>query len=426
VKGMTALLVLLLFSTACVTQMTVTTDVYCGPLPPDPVVASAEQVAQVAESALATYRERALEAAVTGYLDTISQLQSRFPSTFGSASSLQAYGDSARQAFENALAPAIRSAETARAMAGNVRAAARAATPSPSSDCLSSAPDGGLTAAALVTLRDQLIKTASIGKTALRAVSDAEMTQYESVFVQLERSAANAAAEERRRTSAMLTEARAIVRAHTAPEDSVLEAIIVAHPLSLVKAADETIHIPLSDPAVPIIVAAAAQKDSKVWRPGVNGVRSFNQFGNAEIAFRMDGLGDSHLKSVIFDPSQAMKTGFAISTKALEVTAAAFGGASFAQPARATGTGTPAEPTTAPALTTKPAIDAEILRMQSSAALRREAIEALFWEVVSIGKGLPATATDDASAQARSLLTAVNCAKNEIADPQGRQCGGEE
>lgn len=77
----------------------------------------------------------------------------------------------------------------------------------------------------------------------------------------------------------------------------------------------------LSDVKVPFIVNASEDK----WQGIYNYAWSRTLFGNSEIAIRMENLGESHIKGVMFDPSRVTKATFDGLATAVKVAAAAYG-----------------------------------------------------------------------------------------------------
>lgn len=185
--------------------------------------------------------------------------------------------------------------------------------------------------------------------------------------------------------------------------------------------------ISLSDPNVPRIIGEAS---IPYWRKYVNDVSSTNILGNAETAFRMEGLGESHIKSVIFDPSEVTKIGLSVFSNTLRITAAAYG---LPLPAANTTTTTTTNnpPTTGAATTaataamSKPVIDAEVGQLSADRAVRGQKMETLFWKTASAQGSLGTDADAAASAVAvKALADLIDCLAEEIEKPQTKKCGG--
>lgn len=192
--------------------------------------------------------------------------------------------------------------------------------------------------------------------------------------------------------------------------------------------------ISLSDPNVPRIVGEGAEYD-RFWRKYVNDVTSTNVLGNAETAFRMEGLGESHIKSVIFDPSEVTKIGLSVFSNTLRITAAAYGmplptsnsttasttTTTTDTTATATGTATAA----ASASMSKPAIDAEVGQLGADRAIRGQKMETLFWKTASAQASLGADGTAAAAAEVvKTIADQIECLAAEIEKPQTKKCGG--
>lgn len=446
----TALLVLL---SGCVTHLRVSTEVYDGPLPPDPLPATAATLGALAETKLTGYGSRASDEAADTFVKVIGELQkdgSRpgSPNIFGDKDSLPAFRASFKAAANDMLQPAMRSAAAARSLAQQLKAIC----PQPdSAACGKGVTDDALPQLWIRTLRERVAETVRLGRDAIEEIDSGEIAEYRHAMrvnasklpddqlaaatgrkkIKDDTDRSNAKAQ---LSAQWIARADAITRNLRAEGDTQLQELLVEPALSLTETLVSTQIIPLHDPAVRMILAQT-ELNQAVWKKYVNDVESFNQFGNAEIAFRMDGLGDTHIKGVLFDSSQAMKTGFSVLAKTVEATASAYGGAVFAaKPANSQGGGTDtagadtgatkAGAVAAAQSSSKPAIDAEVARLDSSASMRREAMESLFWQLTALGKGLPADGTDDA-ADAKKLIALVQCAQNELTDPQGRRCGGE-
>jgi len=458
--GLVALLAATLLSTGCATYLRVSTEVYDGPVPPDPLPASAARMGAIAENAVSDYGTRAADTAADNFVQVIAKLQAEFATgehpPFGNASSLSGFRESFRIAADEALVPARRSAEATRAVAQQLQSFACPPAPTPADKDRPHAPanacppevaDDLLIEQYLVTLRNSLTETARLGRVAIEQINNEEVALYRSLITRNFDTARNGefpkdaelaqrtgraqirdAADRHAATMAVIATVDAITKNLRAADDRLLESLLVSQPLNAKQILVKTEMVPLHDPAIRMILAQP--EEANVWKKYVNDVESFNQFGNAEIAFRMDGLGDSHIKGVLFDSSQAMKTGFSVLAKTVEATATAFGGANFApsktaDPKDAIGGASAVEGATDPAaqLTSKPAIDAEVARLGSASAMRRETMESLFWQLTALGKSLPAEGA--AADQAKKLIALLECAQNEIADPKGRRCGGE-
>ena len=188
--------------------------------------------------------------------------------------------------------------------------------------------------------------------------------------------------------------------------------------------------ISLSDPNVPRVVGEGPEFD-RYWRKYVNDVSSTNVLGNSETAFRMEGLGESHIKSVIFDPSEVTKIGLSVFSNTLKITAAAYG-----LPASTNATGTSTTTTTTDATGTgtgaataaavsKPVIDAEVGQLSADRAVRGQKMETLFWKAASAQTSLGADGTAAAPAEAvKALANLIDCVAQEIEKPQTKKCGG--
>lgn len=438
------LLAAIVLSTGCVTHLRVQTEVYDGKVPADPLPGTAARMGTIAESALSDYGTRAVETAASNFVQIMAKLQAEHPSFFGAADSLPGFRESFNNAAKEALEPARRSAEATRAVARQLQMfACSPAAERPATNCPPDVANDLLIEQYLATLREKLTETARLGRAAIEQINNEEVAQYRRLLTanfetprdgkfpndanlarRTDRDRIKDAADRHAATVAVIAKADAITHDLRAADDPLLESLLVSQPLNAKRVIDTTEIVPLYDPAIPMILAQT-ELNPGVWKKYVNDVESFNQFGNAEIAFRMDGLGDSHIKGVLFDSSQAMKTGFSVLAKTVEATATAFGGAYFppSKTTDTTDTGKPVTDTVTSQLTSKPAIDAEVARLTSTASMRRENMESLFWELTALGKSLPAEgAAPDA---AKKLIALLKCAQNEITDPKGRRCGGE-
>ena len=178
-----------------------------------------------------------------------------------------------------------------------------------------------------------------------------------------------------------------------------------------------TLVVSLGDPNIPIIIVA----DPAKWGQYVNDVRSTNFFGNSETAFRMEGLGENHIKSVLFDPSEVTKVGLNVFSTALRITAAAYG---FPLPKdQGTQTNNASEQQTV----SKPYIDAEVKQINASRLIRGQRMEKYFWKVADRANRFSAPATLGSAApngEVADLADLIDCMADEIQNPQTVKCGG--
>jgi hypothetical protein len=449
VKRRLALLILpaLLALSGCASYMRVTTEVYVGKLPSDDLPDAAAESASIAHNALAGYETRARSAGERSYETLLRTLVTEYPTFFGDASSVPAFKESFRPVLDRALQPAHELAEQARILARQLGA------PSPTS--VVTFKDSSNLEQGLQQLKTLLERTGKAGQESASAVSAAETDFYRQVLrkeFQISASrkkivkkkwveekffpndALLASKSGRKIDSAEARKAaidsviKAIADVQIAG-DSELERALVSPALDASRVVASTMIVPLNDKAIPMILTAP--DDDTSWKRSVNDVVSWNWFGNSEVAFRMDNLGDSHIKGVLFDPSQAMKAGFSVFTKALEITASAYGAnfsatksASTATSGETTG-GTGDTSTSTPPSPSKPAIDAEMARNGTKASTRSEAMESLFRHLTEIGRALPAKDDEASPGAAKKVIEIVKCVKDELADPTGRQCGGE-
>lgn len=181
----------------------------------------------------------------------------------------------------------------------------------------------------------------------------------------------------------------------------------------------EVLMLPLGDPNVALIVGASTEPH---WRKYVNDVYSTNWFGNSETAFRMEGLGENHIKSVLFDPSEVTKVGMNVFSNTLRITAAAYG-FSLPQQEKKDQQGNVTE--TIPATPSKAGIDAEIARIEGDRSVRGSKKEQLFLKSADAASKVSGTGTDTAAAAAvTALADLIECMADEIAKPQTKKCGG--
>jgi hypothetical protein len=460
-----SILPVVLALSGCASYMRVTTEVYVGKLPPDELPATASETASIAQNALDGYEARARDAGERSYDKVIRMLVTEypcppdhvrspeFPCFFGDASSVPAFKESFRPVLDQALQPAHNLAEQTRILARQLGA--------PSASPIATFKDSSNLEQGLLQLKTLLERTGKAGQEGARGVSAAETDFYRQVLrkeFQISGTRTRMVKKKRvkekffpndellamksgikidspeARKSAIDSAIKDIAEAQIAG-DAELERVLVSPALDASRVVAATIIVPLNDKAIPMILTAP--DDSSSWKKSVNDVVSWNWFGNSEVAFRMDNLGDSHIKGVLFDPSQAMKAGFSVFTKALEITASAYG-ANFSTPKTSTaGTGTDtttgSETTTDTANTStsttpapsKPAIDAELARNTAKASTRSEAMELLFRHLTELGKALPTKDDESTPGAAKKLLASVKCTQDELADPTGRQCGGE-
>ncbi len=447
-----------LLSSGCITNLRVSTEVYKGELPADPLPQTVAKLGWLAETSLQDYGKRAEETAADNYARVLQALLDRYPelAEFGITSeSIPAFRTSMVNAAHTALAPAMESAATASEIARQLQSVACPSSNAEksASPCTDTRPGDEILRQWIVALREKVSETARLGRAAIDRINDEEVAQYRT-FLRgnfenprrdgtfpndatlarfTGRTSIRNAAERRAAVTRLLADADAITRSLRAQDDRVLQSLLVGKALAVNQVLSTTAIVPLDDEAIPMILAQT-ETTPGVWKKYVNDVVSNNQFGNAEIAFRMDGLGDSHIKGIVFDASQAMKTGFSVLAAGVEATATAFGGAVFAAPVAAQGSAASsgaaageAKPAPAPAanpLSSKPAIEAEVARLASATAMRRDLMESLFWDLTALAKGLPADSEAAADA-AKKLIALLGCAENELAEPQGRRCGGE-
>lgn len=448
----------LLTVSGCASYMRVTTEVYVGKLPPDELPATAAETASIAQNALDGYEDRARSVGEKSYDTLIRKLIAEYPTFFGDESSIPAFKESLRPALERALQPAHDLAEQARILARQLGA--------PSGTIPSVAPikDAANLEQGLLQLKSLLERAGKAGQDGVRGISAAETDLYRSVlkknfqisvlrtsivrkrkvqekfFPNDELLATKSgkkidSPEARKAAIEALIKEIADVRV---AGDAQLERALVSPALDASRVVTASVIVPLNDKAIPMILTAP--DDATSWKKSVNDVVSWNWFGNSEVAFRMDSLGDSHIKGILFDPSEAMKTGFNVFTKALEITASAYGANLSATKTAATGstattttttttgeaaTGATEASSSPPSAPSKPAIDAEMARNATKASTRSEAMESLFRRLTEIGKALPAADDVASPGAAKKLLEIVKCAQDELADPTGRQCGGE-
>jgi hypothetical protein len=185
------------------------------------------------------------------------------------------------------------------------------------------------------------------------------------------------------------------------------------------QATTETLMLPLDDPNVARIVG---KETDLHWRKYVNDVYSTNWFGNSETAFRMEGLGENHIKSVLFDPSEVSKVGMNVFSNTLRITAAAYG---FALPQQEKKDAQGNVTETIPATPTKAGIDSEIARIQGDRTVRGLKMEQLFWKSTDAASKVAGTAADTAAADAvKAIADLIDCMADEIEKPQTTKCGG--
>lgn len=79
--------------------------------------------------------------------------------------------------------------------------------------------------------------------------------------------------------------------------------------------------LPLADPLVPRIVSAPDES----WEGVYNHVLGRTWFGNAEIAIRMENLGEFHMKGVVFDSGKVAKATLDGIHSAIQIVGAAYG-----------------------------------------------------------------------------------------------------
>ncbi len=185
------------------------------------------------------------------------------------------------------------------------------------------------------------------------------------------------------------------------------------------QATTEALMLPLGDPNVARIIGADTTLH---WKKFVNDVHTTHWFGNSEAAFRMEGLGENHIKSVLFDPSEVTKVGLNVFSNTLRITAAAYG-FSLPQEEKKDAQGNVLE--TIPATQSKAAIDAEVARIQGDRSVRGRKMEQLFWKSADAASKVTGTATDAAPADVvTALADLIDCMADEIAKPQTKKCGG--
>jgi len=190
---------------------------------------------------------------------------------------------------------------------------------------------------------------------------------------------------------------------------------LLAPILDVQSGTSDLLMLPLSDPNVPIVVGS----DDTKWRKWVNDVYSTNFFGNSEVAFRMEGLGENHIKGVLFDPSQVTKVGLNVFSVALRTTAAAYG-----LPLPSVTQSDTTQSTQSVNNLSKPLIDAEIGRIRSNRNVRGQRMETLFWKVSNAdvtNKGTPPQANTESY---NKLADLIECMADEIENPQTIKCGG--
>jgi len=436
-----ALLFVILLS-GCGTYMHVSTEVYVGQKPPDELPASVAERASIARNALQGYEERVRKVGSKSYGALIKKLTTEYPLIFGDTSSIPEYEKSLREPLEEAIRPAHEMAEQVRLFSEQLGAPSTKQTPVFKETA--NLEEG------LLQLRSLLEQTGKAGQEGLRALTTAEANLYRDAVRKTYLTPVEIRAKDGKVTKTFPNDKELAeksgnkIDSANARKAAVDELIKNIHDVQIAGDADierallspaldaariivTTTVVPLNDPAVPLLMTAPDTD----WKKAVNDVESRNWFGNSEMAFRMDNLGDSHIKGILFDPSQAMKTGFNVLTKSLEITAAAYGanfGAVKSTTTTTTGDTSPGSttvPTSTPPAPSKPAIDAELARNALKATARGEAMESLFRRLAEIGKALPAADADGASGAAKKVLALVNCTKEELADPTGRQCGGE-
>lgn len=185
------------------------------------------------------------------------------------------------------------------------------------------------------------------------------------------------------------------------------------------QATTEALMLPLGDPNVARIIGL---ETAAHWKKFVNDVHSTHWFGNSEAAFRMEGLGENHIKSVLFDPSEVTKVGLNVFSNTLRITAAAYG-FSLPQEEKKDAQGNVTE--TIPATQSKAGIDAEVARIQGDRSVRGLKMEQLFWKSADAASKVTGTATDAAPADVvTALADLIDCMADEIAKPQTKKCGG--
>lgn len=185
------------------------------------------------------------------------------------------------------------------------------------------------------------------------------------------------------------------------------------------QATTETLMLPLGDPNVARIVGKETELH---WRKYVNDVYTTNWFGNSETAFRMEGLGENHIKSVLFDPSEVSKVGMNVFSNTLRITAAAYG---FALPQQEKKDAQGNVTETIPATPTKAGIDAEIARIRGDGSVRGLKMEQLFWKSADAAAKVAGTASATAAADSvKAIADLIDCMADEIEKPQTKKCGG--
>lgn len=423
-------------------HLRVQTEVYTNRtgLAADGLPGRVAEIATIAHHSLDGYESRLETAAVEDYWKLINTLKSEHPVIF--QASAEDYVKSFTIVIREALAPVRTSADAARRLAVQLGASGGSGKTFKDADNL---------IAGIAQLKLLIDATASQAQSALDGIAAREIAHYREaieanyLFTQTRTVRAKngrtttvtvfpndanlAQASGMRVTNA--TRAAAVeklvqnIKNLTVRDDAILREELVAIAKNVAATVPDVAIVPLHDENIPTIIT-----DQANWKRAVNDVRSTNIFGNAEIAFRMDGLGDSHIKGILFDPSEAIKAGLDVFSKALQVTAAAYAGRPIGT-TTTTGTGndqagtTTATTTGAATAVSKPAIDAEIAEGEAALVARTERLQSLFWNVIAIGRAAPA---DDAAASpgvAKELIALAKCAGTDLVDGENRKCGGQ-
>jgi hypothetical protein len=427
-----------LLSAAC-SHLRVRTEVYRNPDPnalePDGAPRRVAELATIAYQSLEGYEDRLASSATAEYRKHIETLKAELPDLF--PLSTQVYVSEFASVIQNALDPVRKSGNGVRQLARQLGAAGGSGQAFKDVDNLVAG------VAQLKLLSDAI---ASQAHAALEGIASTEISSYrDAVRVNYLISAAKRVqakdgkvrtvtvfsndAELEMRSGLKIADekTRAVAIDHlvqrienmTVRNDAVFRDELVAIARSVAATMPAVEIIPLHDANIPAIIASPQDH----WKRYVNDVTSTTIFGNAEIAFRMDGLGDNHIKGVLFDPSEAIKAGLDVFSKALKVTAAAYG--ARLPSTASTGTGGGTSMTTDSAAISKPAIDAEIAAAEAATAARTERLQSLFWNVVAIARAAPADDAGAAPGVAKELISLAKCAGTDLIEGKVRKCGGQ-
>lgn len=150
--------------------------------------------------------------------------------------------------------------------------------------------------------------------------------------------------------------------------------------LELDASEDQLGVLPLTDPAVPSIVSAP----DAYWKGVYGKVRGCTWFGNAEIAIRMEDLGQFHMKGVTFDPSRVTKAALDGIGSAVKIVAAAYG-VPVPQATESKGEGGEADPTQV----TRSRLQAQLNELKALESRELATRAESFYKVLGRLQGLP-------------------------------------